>query len=883
MNSIIWRDSWLLLLIIPTLAVIGWWWHLATTQRERRLILMRGAAIMLLVCAVAAPSIGVTADRVALVIVRDRSLSTAVSADQQAAIIEQVLANKPADALVGIVDVAADAQVARVASAEGSDTSLATLTDRNATALADGVTQAAALIPAGYIPRILVLSDGLETRGRVVERIDSLRARGVQVDVYPLASEFVLPVAALRQVTAPQQSQGQGDIIMTVDITSSIAQPAQLLVRNQAGVLFQQAIELTGQPQQLLVPVTNLPTGWHRLEVVLQAAQDDTLPDNQRVLLVQRQGAPRVLLLADPLENATALRDAIAATGSTVTALRPRDATGRLTDIVSYDVIVLSDTSVTLVPESLMALINTAVTVHGRGFLWVGGAESLGAGGFRRTPLSDIAAVSLDPLTPAKQKRLTMYLVIDRSGSMEERDAGVTRLDLAKEAAYQALIGLNPQDNVGVVFFDDSAVWALDPQPLPSPDAIATALSRFGPGGGTSIRSGLQLANDARTAVESDIHHVILLSDGVDGSTSDDIARDIVAGGATLSTIALGDQAGVATLARLAALGGGVNYAVSRPQELPRIFLNETTRVSGRDFVEATVLPQVVTPDALPTGIRALPTVLGYNRTTLLPDSRVILQIDAETPLWAVRLVGRGQSAVWASDLGGRWGANWVASDSVRTLMPALLAPLLPQPADNVALSWQWYDDILDIDVTLREPSETPPELVLTDAAGQTIAVPIEQRTGQRWQARVRDLPSGEYVMQVRADGQQVVRGVVIDGRSELRNDGQGQAVLSQLASQTGGRVRESIDDVLWSTAGNRTEQRQDMTPWLVIVAALLFVAEIGLRRVPFRLPTRLSPAMPSSPSSAPPPSDQPPTSPPTPAPSSRMQRLQKAKRRALD
>ena len=883
MSSIIWRDSWLLLLLVPMFALIGWWWRIATTRRERGLLLMRGVALSALVCALAAPSIAAPAEQVALVIVRDRSLSTAVSADQQARIIDQVLAIKPTDALVGIVDVAAEALVARVPSADGSDTSLVTLTDRNATALADGLTQAAALIPAGYVPRILLLSDGLETRGRVVERIDSLRARGVQVDVYPLASEVVLPMAALRQVTAPQQSQGQGDIVMTVDLASSIAQPAQLVVRNQDGVLFAQSIQLTGALQQLLVPVTNLPTGWHRLEVVLQAAQDDALPDNQRVLLVQRQGAPRVLLLADPLENATALRDALAATGSTVTALRPRDASARITDIVSYDVIVLSDTSVTLVPKPLMALIATAVTVHGRGFLWVGGAESLGAGGFRRTPLSDIAAVSLDPLTPAKQKRVTMYLVIDRSGSMEERDAGVSRLDLAKEAAYQALNSLNPTDNVGVVYFDDSAVWALDPQPLPSADVIATALGRFAPGGGTSIRSGLQLAHDARTAVESDIHHVILLSDGIDGSNSDTLASAIVASGATLSTIALGDQAGVAPLARLAALGGGVNYVVSRPQELPRIFLNETTRVSGRDFVEEQVLPQVVAPDALPTGVRALPTVLGYNRTTLLPDTRVIMQIDAETPLWAVRLVGRGQSAVWASDLGGRWGANWVASDRVRTIMPALLAPLLPQPADNIALSWQWYDDILDIDITLRELSQTPPELVVTDATGQTILLPLEQRSGQRWQSRVRDLPSGEYVVQVRAAGQQVVRGVVIDGRSELRNDGQGQAVLSQLATQTGGRFLDVIDNSLWSTAGNRTVRQYDVTPWLVLLSALLFVAEIGMRRVPLRLPVwqRASANPPAPPrdqlTPSPPPSD-------TPAvPPSRVQRLQKAKRRALD
>jgi hypothetical protein len=391
------------------------------------------------------------------------------------------------------------------------------------------------------------------------------------------------------------------------------------------------------------------------------------------------------------------------------------------------------------------------------------------------------------------------------------------------------------------------------------------------------------LAHDARSTVESDIHHVILLSDGVDSSNSDDLASAIVASGATLSTIALGDQAGVAPLARLAALGGGVNYVVSRPQDLPRIFLNETTRVSGRDVVEEQVVPQVVAPDALPTGVRALPAVLGYNRTTLLPDTRVIMQIDAETPLWAVRLVGRGQSAVWASDLGGRWGANWVASDSVRTMMPAVLAPLLPQPADNIALSWQWYDDILDIDITLREPSETPPEVVVTDANGQTIPLPLEQRSGQRWQSRVRDLPTGEYVLQVRAAGQQVVRGVVIDGRSELRNDGQGQAVLSQLATQTGGRLLDVIDGSLWSTTGNRTVRQQDLTPWLVLFATLLFVSEIGLRRLPIRLPAwrGASPKPPTSPDNTP--AAPPASSDTSAAPPSRMQRLQKAKRRALD
>ncbi|MBM4414271.1 MAG: VWA domain-containing protein [Chloroflexi bacterium] len=884
MSSIIWRDSWLLLGLVPIVIVVAWWWRIATTRSERALQLLRGMALVLLVCAIASPSIGVSANQVALVVVRDRSLSTTVSADTQNAVLAQLLADKPADALVGIVDVAADAQIARVPSQDTSDTSPAALINRNATALADGITQAAALLPAGYIPRIIVLSDGLETKGRVVERIESLRARGVQVDVYPLDSDFVIPVASIQQVTAPQRSQGQGDLIMTVDLFSSIRQPAQLVVRNQDGVLQRLAIELTGTTQQLIIPIADIPAGWHRLEVVLQAEQDDTLPDNQRVLLVQRQGAPRILVLADPLEQARPLQAAIEATGSTVTMLRPADVPARLTDMVSYDVIVLSDTSVTRVPESVMELIVTAVSVHGRGFLWIGGAESLGAGGFRRSPLQEIAAVSLEPYTPAKQKRLTMYLVIDRSGSMDARDTGVSRLDIAKEAAYQALTGLNPQDNVGVVFFDDGAAWALTPQVLPDGAAIANALGRYGPGGGTSIRAGLQLAHASRNAVDGDIHHVILLSDGVDAYSNDDIARAIQQSDATLSTIALGDEAGVPTLQRLAALGGGVNYVVQNAQDLPRIFLNETVRVSGRDFVEETVAAQVVVPDALPIGMTGLPVVRGYNRTTRLADSQVLLQIDNDTPLWALRLVGRGQSAVWASDFGSRWGTDWVTSDAIRQIMPALLSPLLPQTSDNIAVGWHWYDDLLEIDVATREEQSSPPTILLTNSAGETLPLTIEQRTSTRWFTRVRDVPSGEYVLQVESNGAQVVRGIVVDGRSELRNDGQGVAILTQLANQTGGAVLSSIDDSFWVSDAPDAVRRYELAPWLILVATMLFVGEIALRRLPIRWPTLRKEVAPASP----PPSDNTPDRPntvqgPPPQPPSRVQRLQKAKRRALD
>jgi len=828
-----WQTAYLLV-FIPAAVVVVWWWARPLVRPTDWISFgLRVVAVVCMLAGLAAPSLRWPHSQMALVVIRDRSASISQTGlAQQADVVRQLQIAQPAQARLGVVDTAAQAVVAAVPAAPPVDISFADLSDPNGTTVMSALIQVTTVLPAGYVPQILLLSDGNETTGRMLEMVDVLQARGIRVDAIPVASTQAPPTAAIRQLAAPLQSRGQGQVPLHVDLLSAMPQDAVLSVWRDQTLVQTTTVALNGSAQRVTLDVAVASDALQRLTVTLTAPVDDTLPDNQRTLLLQRSGPPRILLLAGDPVRAEPLQAAFATTGSLVTVQRPTDVAAQLTELAAYDVIVLFDTPARAVPEPLMQQIATAVTALGRGFLWVGGADSFGAGGFRRSTLSDIAAVSIDPIDPAKQQRVQLVLVIDRSGSMEQMAGAVSQLDLAKEAAFQAIKALKPNDAVAIAFFDDTAAWALPTTVDPDAETVAAALGRVAPGGGTSIRAGLTLAAQALQGSTADVRHVLLLSDGMDEQSSQAVARQIADTGATISTIAMGDGADQAGLAQIAAIGQGSAYVVAQPQQLPELFLSETVKISGYDLVEAEVFPQVVDRSVLPATLTRVAPLYGYNRTSAWPDSRVLLQIDAETPLWATRRVGRGVSAVWTSDLGGRWGREWVRSALLVQMAPALLAQVLPPREQTLDVRWYWHDDILEVDLFRAEGVGTQtPELTLTAADGQSTVIPLDERSPQQWRALVRDLPSGEYVLQVNDDQSQVVRGVVVRGRSESDPDGQGTALLAMLTAQTGGRMLATLPPDYWRT-GAIAEQSMPLAPWLYSLAMLCFVAEIGLRRL---------------------------------------------------
>lgn len=179
----------------------------------------------------------------------------------------------------------------------------------------------------------------------------------------------------------------------------------------------------------------------------------------------------------------------------------------------------------------------------------------------------DTVSVMLElvaPPAPAGGPRLpaTVQLVLDRSGSM----AG-ERLDAAKAAIVALVDRLAPEDQLGLVAFDDAVQVVLPAGRLTHKAAAKAAVRSIEPGGMTDLSGGLLRGlQEARRVAGDGGATVILLSDGLAnvGETDPDRLRDVAAGardrGVTTSTIGIGLGYDETILAELAG-GGQGNHA----------------------------------------------------------------------------------------------------------------------------------------------------------------------------------------------------------------------------------------------------------------------------------------------------------------------------------
>ena len=550
-------------------------------------------------------------------------------------------------------------------------------TDPSATNLQAALQLSYGLHSPDTLPRVLIFSDGNQTEGDVLAEAQAARARGVRVGYFPLAAE-PQPEVLVRELRlaggpdADTQLKVGAPFTLEAEIYASPAQRARV-------TLYQNDVENPGDghrdlelaPGRNLVRFRSEPQtpGYVNYRVKVSAippADEPKAPplrdlfagNNQALLSLAVKGRPRVLYIEGDPPSRGYLEQALTHENIDVEARNPYGLPRSVKELLPYDLVLLSDTSATLVGQAQMLAIESYVRDYGGGFIMTGGENSFGSGGYQGTQLEKLLPVRFDQEKKRDQPSLGLVLCIDRSGSMSG-----PKLELAKDAARATAELLGADDLIGVVAFDSQATPLVRLQRAQNRVRISSDISRLVAGGGTQLLPPLQEAYQQLVSAPAKIKHVILLTDGqAEYQGIIDLVDQMVASKITVSTVGVGSGADQTLLTAIAEHGNGRFYYTQDANSIPKIFTKETTQVARSALVEERVRPQVQKYVELldGVGIEGAPPLRGYVATKPKPLAEVILVSPQGEPLLARWRQGLGQAVAFTSDVKNRWAVDWL-------------------------------------------------------------------------------------------------------------------------------------------------------------------------------------------------------------------------------
>ncbi len=835
------------LLLLAIEIALAWWQFAARTWRAHLALALRLGIAALLVLALVGISWPQVVDRQATVFVADVSASTQSTQPSMADFITRAADAKHPDDAFAVVTTAASAALSDALStlAPSAPIQLSATQPTDGTDLAAGLRLAADLLPSGYRPRIVLLSDGQETSGDAVAAARSLNARGIQVDVMPVVPASG-PEVLVDSVSTPPTVSAGDRFNIGVNLASNTTTDATVHVAVNGQPVADQAVSLSPGSTQLSFSTQAPQAGLLDVQATVDAKQDTLTQNNTARSVVEVQGPPSVLIVEQRPGEGDTIASALSSTGMRLDRIAVGDVPDQLDTLGSYSAVVLADVSASSLTDAQQNALRAYVRDLGRGLLAIGGDTSFGQGDYINTPIDDLLPVRSSVESHQDQGRVALLLVMDTSGSMgdDPEHEGTTKIDMAKQAAILSAQQLSPRDQVGILTFDSSQHWVL---PLTSVLGMPASMiqDRLDPlvaDGGTDIFPALSAAFDAIKDSDARYKHIILMTDGMsccagDYATLQDRMR---AANVTLSTIAIGGDADTDLLSQLAKQGDGRYYFAQHARDIPRLMTRETDLATRGPLVEGTITPRQVSPDATLSNLAAggLPQLGGYLVTSPKDLAEVLLVSDAGDPLLARWQYGLGRAVAWTSDLRGRWSQDWLQWPGTPQLFSAMVNWTISPAQGPLSLSVRADTTTGHIDVQEATPSGTPGQVqahvAQPDGSDQVLDIPATG-PGQYSASFPLNGPGTYLVRVVEAGVGQAEAGLPVSYPAEFRQVTADPTRMQQIATAGGGHVVYAPSDAFANDLAPVTTSLP-LQRLLVLIAAILLPLEIGLRRL------RLSP-----------------------------------------
>lgn len=826
---------WLLVPAIAYFAILGFQHVRRSDWPARAVFIARTAAVGLLIFALADPAIYRAVKEEQIIFLMDRSASMEGMETQMAAAIEGAIAQKQDSQLVGVYTFAEDFQSLLPMTKESQPLPAdITVNDKSHTNIARALELASNSGNPDIATRLVLLTDGNETKGSALESLNRIQSDRVQIDVLTLQQEAGNDVGITSFETPAAAFLGESQLFSIV-LSSDSEQSGQLIISKDDEELDRQNVSLVAGENVFSYSYPATEEGLAKYEARIELESDAFLENNALTSITEVEGNPELLIVNG--SEPSPIPELIDSANIRVTSIASESLPTNLSSILQYDAIIFDNVSGTSVGGQQMNVIEQAVKQFGVGFMMTGGDQSYGLGGYFKTPIERILPVEMEVKGKEELPSLGLIIVMDRSGSM----AGM-KMELAKEAAARSVELLREEDTVGVIAFDDRP-WEIVPTgKLEDPKAAAEQILSVTPGGGTEIYKSLEEAYSQLEDLELQRKHIILLTDGQSATSND--YDSLIEGGKenniTLSTVSIGQDADKALLENLTETGTGRYYDVADATTIPAILSRETMMMSRTYIVDEPFHPIIYDSAWADLYNNGVPQMNAYIATTAKSTASLAMESEKGDPILATGNYGLGRTIAFTSGTGA-WSGDFQAWQNWPAFWNRTVSELLPTYEEIPFTITKQQQGVY----TIQDPARNSAiiEAIVIDEAGNEILIETEPIAPGEIQVTLDADPGLVFFSISNEDGASFKTGLTIPYGDEYRIREPNSSLLSTLAERSGGRVLESLDesvrDIPYESGTSQSVQQQ-----LLLIAMILFFLDITIRRFGLKIPSRQQKAL---------------------------------------
>ncbi len=487
-------------LLLTTIVPVVWAYFEWRKHSRHFALVTKAATLMMIAIALAGPILSWRERKVALAVVADTSVSlSAQDLAREADLLKQIDGARGSNEM----DVIPFARTPReLTSSESSNYKVAVTPGANGrgTNLEAPVRQALASLPSGMLHRILLISDGNENEGALTRAAWQARELGVAIDTIALAGRDRPQVTAEAVGLPPAVFTGEH---FPVDLTiySPRATQATVDLAAEGKTIGSHNVALTAGENRVRIRASLNAAGAIDISGRVQAAG---LGESrfESALSVRR---PKVVWISQDIAGAEKhIAGVLAANSFDFLEVRALP-----DNLDGTQLLVFNNINFEAMKADDKLRIEKFVQ-GGGGALWIAGENNMYVDrkNLPEDPIERTFPAKLAP--PREPEDTVVVLIIDKSASMEGK-----KIELSRAAATGVIETLRPEDQVGILIFDNSFQWTVPIRRADDKALLKRLIAGINPDGGTQIPAALTEAYKKILPYDATFKHIVLLTDGI--------------------------------------------------------------------------------------------------------------------------------------------------------------------------------------------------------------------------------------------------------------------------------------------------------------------------------------------------------------------------------